>query len=210
MEPCTWPKLITTIAEKMNSKTLIICLLTYVLAGLASAQLQPNSTNPVQLALRDQDDLFETTYWYFEWEVEGYDSGAKRELHLNSWYNDYGNIYYYDTPLVITAYSGSGVPKLQFDGKIEAEEVEVKNLSLPDYVFEESYDLKPLAEVEQYIQAHKHLPGVPSAEYVAENGMNMTEMTNVMLQKIEELTLHVIELEKKNEALESQVSALVK
>lgn len=65
-----------------------------------------------------------------------------------------------------------------------------------DRVFAPTYRLTPLVEVEQFIRQHKHLPGVPSAKTVAQEGVDLVQMNALLLQKIEELTLHVIRLEK--------------
>jgi hypothetical protein len=68
----------------------------------------------------------------------------------------------------------------------------------PDYVFEKDYDLLPLAELEAYIMANKHLPEVPSAKEMEANGLNLKEMNLLLLKKVEELTLHLIEMKKEN------------
>lgn len=82
-------------------------------------------------------------------------------------------------------------------GKISAEEVEVSLSSTwPDFVFSTSYELNTLAQVEEYINKHSHLPNVPSAEEVAEKGINIAEMDAILLQKIEELTLYAIAQQK--------------
>lgn len=73
-----------------------------------------------------------------------------------------------------------------------------------DYVFAENYKLQPLREVEQYIQEHKHLPGIPSADEVVENGLDLGAMDAKLLEKIEELTLHMIQLEKEVNTLKLQ------
>ncbi|MDZ7847508.1 MAG: hypothetical protein U5L96_12490 [Owenweeksia sp.] len=62
-----------------------------------------------------------------------------------------------------------------------------------DYVFEEDYVLMPIEELEAFIKEHKHLPGVPGAKEVVENGVDLGEMNKILLEKVEELTLHVIE-----------------
>ncbi len=67
-----------------------------------------------------------------------------------------------------------------------------------DYVFEDGYELMPIAELEAYIKEHRRLPGVPSAEEVAKDGIDLAEMNKILLEKVEELTLRIIELEKKN------------
>lgn len=65
-----------------------------------------------------------------------------------------------------------------------------------DFVFDKNYKMLSLPEVESYIKANKHLPGIPSAEEVVANGVDLAEMDARLLQKIEELTLHIISLEK--------------
>jgi len=85
--------------------------------------------------------------------------------------------------------------KLAVAGKIIAEEVMVKLQSAgwPDYVFEPDYNLMPLHNVEQFVRTNKHLPGIPSATEVKKDGLSMGDMQNKLLQKIEELTLYMIE-----------------
>jgi hypothetical protein len=89
--------------------------------------------------------------------------------------------------------------------------VAVKNTAnWADYVFASDYKLKPLAEVEAFVKANKHLPGVPSAEEVVKDGIDMATMDAKLLEKVEELTLYLIELQKQNEALKIKVDALEK
>jgi hypothetical protein len=71
-----------------------------------------------------------------------------------------------------------------------------------DYVFEKEYKLMPLKELEQFIVSNKHLPNVPAAEEVVKTGIDLGAMDAKLLEKIEELTLHTIEINKKNETLE--------
>lgn len=77
-----------------------------------------------------------------------------------------------------------------------------------DYVFEENYKLKGLKEVEQFIKTNKHLPNVPSAQEVVKEGIDMAKMDAKLLEKIEELTLYVIELDKKNAEQEKHITEL--
>ncbi len=79
-----------------------------------------------------------------------------------------------------------------------------------DFVFEEDYDLMPLENVENYIQKNGHLPNTPSAEHIAENGLELGEITADQQIKIEELFLHIIELNKKVQILEKQIEELSK
>ena len=95
--------------------------------------------------------------------------------------------------------SNPGNAQLAVNGRLWATEaiLEMTN-PWPDYVFEEGYELTSLEATEQHIAAQKHLPGIPSAEEVKASGINLAEMNALLLQKIEELTLHMIELKKEN------------
>jgi len=83
--------------------------------------------------------------------------------------------------------------RLSVKGKIAAQEVEVTTTNWPDYVFEDDYRLQPLSEVEQFVKVHKHLPEIPSAKQVEQDGVSLGEMNKLLLKKVEELTLHLIE-----------------
>ncbi len=100
--------------------------------------------------------------------------------------------------------------ELSVNGTIWAKEVIVSLEDGADWVFEEDYNLKPLAEVEAFIKRNKHLPEMPSANDFRANDMKVSEMTNRLLQKIEELTLYTIEQEKKLEELEVLKARLAK
>lgn len=99
--------------------------------------------------------------------------------------------------------------KLSVNGKIRSKEVVVE-ASWSDFVFEETYDLKSLKEVESFIKKNKHLPDVPSEKEITENGVSIGEMQSTLLQKIEELTLYVIEQGKRIEKLEQENAELKK
>ena len=93
----------------------------------------------------------------------------------------------------------------------EKVKVAVKNTSdWADYVFAPTFKLKDLSEVEAFIKTNKHLPDVPSASEVVENGIDMAKMDALLLQKIEELTLYVIEIKKENAALKADMAKLTK
>jgi len=92
---------------------------------------------------------------------------------------------------------------LTVKGTIHTKEVLIDlNTPLADYVFSPDYTLMPLHKVEAFVKTNKHLPEIPSAAEVKEKGLNMGEMQNKLLQKIEELTLYVIEQQKRIEQLE--------
>lgn len=93
---------------------------------------------------------------------------------------------------------------------IKADDINVNMNNAADYVFDENYNLKSLSEVESYVNEHKHLPGIPSAAEMEQNGVSVSAMSNMLLEKVEELTLHMIRLEKENEALKAEVESLKK
>ena len=94
---------------------------------------------------------------------------------------------------------------LTVNGAVRAKEV-IVDTGWSDYVFDEHYKLAPLSEVESHIKAEKHLPGIPSAQQVAAQGISVGEMQAKLLAKIEELTLHQIEQEKRLSAQASQLA----
>jgi len=91
--------------------------------------------------------------------------------------------------------------KLSVNGNIRAKEIKVETANWPDYVFAKDYQLQPLTEVEAFINKNQHLPGLPNKEAVAAEGVNLGEMNRKLLEKVEELTLHIIRLEKELHAV---------
>lgn len=138
---------------------------------------------------------------------------AEQKLHV------FGNVKITD--------SGNSDGKL-FVGTTPADEINAGNYSLlvngsgimtelkinlaanwPDYVFSEEYPLMPIDVLADYIQHNNHLPGIPSAREVAEEGgFHVGEVQRKMLEKLEELTLYVIELKEENESLKSELDEL--
>lgn len=99
--------------------------------------------------------------------------------------------------------------KLAVAGKIVAEEIKVKlQTNWPDYVFASNYQLPTLKETEQHIKEKGHLPGIPSAEEVKNNGVALGEMNAKLLQKIEELTLYIIQQQNEMVELKNEVIQL--
>jgi hypothetical protein len=98
--------------------------------------------------------------------------------------------------------NGTVAADLNVAGTIKATEIKVE-AKTADFVFEEDYQLKSLEEVEQFVQENKHLPDIPSAKQMEEDGVGLAEMNKLLLQKVEELTLYVIDQKKKIEALEA-------
>lgn len=154
------------------------------------------------------------------------DQGASMEL--RGWgkpYIDFSNNEFsdYDVRLILTnnileivGNVGIGTDdthgyKVAIDGNVVAEEIVVKlKNNWPDYVFNDSY-LKPdLGKLEKYIKKNRHLPNIPTTEDVCNNGINIGEMQTKLLEKIEELTLYIIEQDKKIEKLEKDYGLLKK
>ncbi len=95
--------------------------------------------------------------------------------------------------------------KLSVNGKVRAQEIKVETANWPDYVFAKDYALPSLKETEKHIQEKGHLPGIPSAIEVKNNGVDLGEMNAKLLQKIEELTLHLIRIEKESNLMKKQL-----
>lgn len=128
----------------------------------------------------------------------------------NIWFNtstspNNGKIYLGSMPIFPYA---TGNYKLYVEGGILSEKVKValrSSSNWADFVFENGYKLMPLKEVEKYIVANKHLPGVDSANDLFKNGLDIGVMQSKQMEKIEELTLYIIEKEKKIEAQDKAI-----
>ncbi len=121
------------------------------------------------------------------------------------WQSGYGGVKFFtggQFRLGITVSGNVGIGtdnpqnKLDVAGTIRATEVRVEALPWSDFVFDKDYKLPTLQEVENHINEYKHLPDIPSEKEVKENGVSLGEMQAKLLQKIEELTLYTIELNK--------------
>ena len=109
-----------------------------------------------------------------------------------------------DSNLFIVENKDQRLLQLSSDGILRAREIIVDaDPNWPDYVFEKDYSLMSLIETENYINENGHLPGIPSAESIQETGLDLGEMNRLLLEKIEELTLHVIEQQKEIDSLKS-------
>ena len=102
---------------------------------------------------------------------------------------------------------GTATPaeKLSVNGKIRAQEIKVESGNWPDYVFAKSYVLPSLKETDKYIKANGHLQDMPDAAEVARDGIAVGELNAKLLKKIEELTLHLILLEKNNDQQQKDI-----
>ena len=112
---------------------------------------------------------------------------------------------------VLLEENGSYVDKFAVmgNGNVKATEVEVKTNIFPDYVFEGDYSLMSLEHLETFIEEHKRLPNIPSAKEIIENGLELGYMQVRQMEKIEELTLHIIAQHKRIEKLEDLIAKLL-
>lgn len=99
--------------------------------------------------------------------------------------------------------------KLDVAGTIHANEIIVTTTGA-DFVFADDYQLRPLSEVKTFIQENKHLPEIKSAQEMQENGVGINELQTQLLQKIEELTLYILQQEERIRLQEERIDALEK
>lgn len=94
--------------------------------------------------------------------------------------------------------------ELSVNGEIRAKEVKVETANWPDYVFKKNYPLLSLEQIQNHINKKGHLPNIPSAQEIETNGLELGEMNRLLLEKIEELTLYIINQEKRIQLLEKK------
>ena len=100
--------------------------------------------------------------------------------------------------------NGQTGTELTIIGEVNATSYVSSSNSFPDYVFAPEYDIRPLSEVETYVNTHRHLPNMPSEKEVIENGLDIPEVLTKSVENIEEIYLHLIELEKRVKTLEAE------
>jgi len=96
---------------------------------------------------------------------------------------------------------------MQVGGTVQCTEVIIETDEWKDIVFNKDYKLRSIEETEQYISQHGHLPDIPSEKEMIKNGLETSEMIKLQMQKIEELTLYIIEQNKRIKKLEEAVSS---
>ncbi len=144
------------------------------------------------------------------WQLGGGGGGA------SLWLQSGGSDIYYNTGNVCIG-TDTAESELTVDGTITTREMKVQLTGWPDFVFEDNYKLMPLNKLEKHIKEEKSLPGIPKNKEVVKEGVYVGEMQAKLLEKVEELTLYVIELNKEveglreeNKKLEEKISTLVK
>jgi hypothetical protein len=162
---------------------------------------EDNST----LFMAEDDDATYGMYWFYD------GVGNQMELYGKSIASTYGPhlvVDRNDGDVSIGGVFASGY-KLSVDGKIICEELRV-NMSedWPDYVFRKGYPLLPIEKLGVFIEENGHLPNIPSADEISESGLEVGEMQRLMMEKIEELSLYIVEQQKKNMEQQQQIGEL--
>jgi hypothetical protein len=109
-----------------------------------------------------------------------------------------GTSYFQGNILIGKTSQTNSAYKLDVAGNVRANQV-VVNTTGADFVFEPAYYLYPLSMLEKYVKQNHHLPGIPSAQEMHNNGLDIGENQTILLQKVEELTLYLIEKEKEKQ-----------
>ncbi len=110
--------------------------------------------------------------------------------------------------IVIKDNSGNKIAQLQNDGLLRSRSLRVDLGTWADHVFGKDYKLLTLKEIKNFIQKNGHLPGVPAAQEIAKEGLDVGEMQRIQMQKIEELTLHLIQMDERMTTMQNQVDKL--
>lgn len=127
-----------------------------------------------------------------------------------------GHEWYYGDDIVIDATGNVGIgtlnpqAKLAVKGDMHAQKVKVTLTGWSDFVFEPDYKLPSIYEMEQYIKEHKHLPGIPNEAEVKEKGIDVGEMNKLLLQKVEEQMLYIIEMKKQMDEMRKEMDTYKK
>ncbi len=96
---------------------------------------------------------------------------------------------------------------MEVDGKVKCDAVVIGDWTLrtPDYVFEKDYNLRSIEQLKNYLETNKHLPEVPSAKNMKENGVNLSKLNMILLKKIEELHLYLLQQNKRVEEQQKEI-----
>ncbi len=162
-----------------------------------------SSANQNWLELQLNDDADESFRIYGN-SCAGFGCGDYSQNLYHS-FDALGNVYHRGNVGIGTATPDA---KLAVNGTIHTREVRVDTQNFPDFVFKPSYSLPSLKEVKNYIDQKGHLPGMPSEAEAIKEGMNLGEMNKKLLQKVEELTLYLIEKDKQINRMSKRLTNL--
>jgi hypothetical protein len=195
-------------------------------ANIGNIQLVPGTTGKVGIGISAPVERLHLNAGIFQ--ITGDIAATNTNTGLRAGYRTTGTAYSWlqstNTPIAlnpVSNYVAIGfipgtypVPagyNLAVKGNILCEEMKVKLVGTwPDYVFDQNYKLRNLEEVEAYVKENKHLPEVPTAQEVKDNGILTGEMHQLLLKKVEELTLYLIEQNKQLNELKAQNEELAK
>lgn len=171
-------------------------------AGRGQLRLEDTGTGPTGLSF-NQNGTYQGWMLYGNnagtnaLEIQNYSNGSAGSILLNPQYG--GNV---------GIGTGNPTSKLTVNGNVKAKSFTADSSNWADFVFQPDYQLASLPEVEAHIRAKGHLPDIPSAAEVKARGVDLGEMEAKLLQKVEELTLHLIRMEKENTRLRQRVDQL--
>lgn len=164
------------------------------LNGLDFVQITKGTTSPNLDIISSYDGSDDSQSGSFAYGVRASDNAWQIwEKHANA---DWNKLF----TVNINGNVGIGVNdpanKLEVNGTIHSKEVKVDLLNWPDYVFKRDYQLLPLTELKIYIDQNLHLPEIPTEDDIKKGGLNLGEMNKILVKKVEELTLYLIEQNK--------------
>lgn len=142
---------------------------------------------------------------YIQWYPDGYSAGRKAWL-------GYANAV--DNWITLSSEGAGGIQLkpgshyVAVDGTLKAKQIQVKSNIWADYVFDDNYELMTLDDVEEFISKNRHLPNIPSAKEIENGELDLGEMQRLQMEKIEELTLYLIEKDKQIEVLHNKLIEL--
>ena len=182
-----------------------------------------DNNSPGLVAVSDDDFLYDNQYLnHYGFGFHGFQDGSSTATEpRNSYVSGYFGIDLFTGGANRMRVSRDGVVSigtldrpsgylLAVNGKIRAREIRVDNDNWADFVFANDYDLPTLEEVRKFIEKHGHLPSIPSAETVEKEGIELGEMNKLLLQKIEELTLYILQMENDKQELEQRLQLIEK
>jgi hypothetical protein len=141
----------------------------------------------------------------------GYNVNTNNDFNISAQYEGafYDNIFHI-TNATRNVGIGTTTPseKLSVNGNIRAKKLIVTQNGWPDYVFSNNYKLRSIHEVENFIATNKHLPDMPSAKDIEEKGLDIGKMQAILLKKIEDLTLYIIELKRENKKVNERLEKI--
>ncbi|MDB5271968.1 MAG: hypothetical protein JWO58_335 [Chitinophagaceae bacterium] len=137
----------------------------------------------------------------------GTGTGNQKHLILNNFQSAVGVA---DGNIGIGYHTTAPLEKLSVNGNIRCKKLIVTTSNFADYVFDENYKLRSLEEVKQFVEKENHLPGIPSEKEVVTKGMDVNELLLLHMEKIEELTLYIIQQQAQIEKLTNKVEQLTK